>query len=79
MENEIPIFIIDKEENFAQNENGLDYSKLVEVFKAEVYVFDWQEDQGKIVNTGERVQSEGSCSNFEFEPIIERAKDALEK
>lgn len=72
----IPIKIIETEENF-ENQNGeLNYKELNEVFRATIYVFDWENDESKIERTGKRILSEGSCSTFDYEPTIERAKKA---
>lgn len=77
-----PIKIIETEENWIYIDESLkiDYNKgLNEVFKATIYVFDWENDDSKIKQTGERVMSEGTCSTFDYEPIIERAKKAILK
>lgn len=73
LENEMPIKIIEIEENFAHINNKLNYNKLNEVFKVEFYVFDWENADCKIYTTGKRVMSEGELL-FEYEPLIERAK-----
>ncbi len=73
LENEMPIKIIETEENFVHINNELNYNKLNEVFKVEFYVFDWENDDCKIYTTGKRVMSEGELL-FEYEPLIERAK-----
>jgi hypothetical protein len=75
----IPIKIIDSEENFAMNEDGtgLDYTKLTTVFKAEIYIFDWENAISKSVLTGKRNLSEGTCGIFEYEGLIDKAKDLL--
>ncbi|WP_405384092.1 hypothetical protein [Maribacter sp. LLG6340-A2] len=76
LENGIPIKIIETEENFEKTNDGLNYSKLEEVFKAIIYVFDWENDESKIIRKGERFYTEGNCSTFDFEPVIERAEKA---
>lgn len=76
MDNGEPIKIIETEENFRRTNNGMEYDELNEVFKAEIYVFDWEMDNSKIILTGKRFMSEGSCSTYDYEPIIERAKKA---
>jgi hypothetical protein len=76
----VPIKIIDKEENWFYIDDSLkiDYSKgLKEVFKATIYVFDWESDDAKIEQVGERVMSEGTCSTFDYEPIVKSAKKAI--
>ena len=75
--NGTPIKIIDSEGNFALKEDGkgLDYTKLNEVFKAEIYIFDWEKDSNKTIITGKRNQSEGTCGIFEYEGLIDKAKD----
>ncbi|MFD2561163.1 hypothetical protein [Aquimarina rubra] len=78
--NGIPIKVIETEENFGQTDDGLNYSKLDQVFKQEFFVFNWGMGEGKYKKTGKRVMSEGGCSHFEnYEPIIERAKKAIKK
>ncbi len=67
----VPIKIIDTEENF-----GYDKSELNEVFKGTIYVFEWENDNSKIERIGKRVLSEGSCSTFDHEPVLERAEKA---
>lgn len=76
LENGTPIKIIETEENFGQKNGELNYTELNEVFKATVYIFDWENDESKIERIGKRVLSEGNCSTFDYEPIIERAKKA---
>lgn len=77
LNNGIPIKIIEIEENFSQKNGELNYKELNEVFRVTIYVFDWENDQSTIQRIGERIFSEGSCSTFEYEPIIERAKKAI--
>ena len=72
----LPIKIIETEENFELKNDELDYGKLNEVFKATIHVYDWENDENKIEQVGKRVMSEGTCSNFDYEPIIERAVKA---
>mgnify|MGYP003676888110 CR=1 FL=1 len=79
LDNGEPIKIIETEENFRRSDQGMEYDELNQVFKAEVYVIDWENDKSKIVRTGERNFSEGNCSTFDYEPIIERAKKAVEQ
>ncbi|WP_304016939.1 hypothetical protein [Nonlabens dokdonensis] len=76
LQNEIPIKIIETEENFGHKNGEINYTELNEVFRANIYIFDWENDDGKIERIGKRVLSEGSCSTFDYEPIIERAKKA---
>ena len=72
----LPIKIIETEENFGRKKGELNYTELNEVFKATIYVFDWENDESKIERIGKRVLSEGNCSTFDYEPIIERAEKA---
>tara|TARA_R110000823_G_C15804069_1_gene487485 strand:+ start:350 stop:853 length:504 start_codon:yes stop_codon:yes gene_type:complete len=76
LSNGLPIKIIETEENFGHKNDELDYGKLNEVFKATIHVYDWENDESKIERVGKRVMSEGDCSNFDYEPIIERAEKA---
>ena len=76
LSNGLPIKIIETEENFGLKNDELDYGKLNEVFKATIHVYDWENDESKIEQVGKRVMSEGTCSNFDYEPIIERAVKA---
>ena len=76
LSNGLPIKIIETEENFGRKNDELDYGKLNEVFKATIHVYDWENDESKIERIGKRVMSEGGCSNFDYEPIIERAQKA---
>ncbi|GAA4277309.1 hypothetical protein [Aquimarina mytili] len=77
--NGIPIKVIETEENFEQTGDGLNYSKLNQVFKQELFVFNWKMGEGKYKKNGKRVMSEGGCSHFDYEPIIELAEKALTK
>ena len=72
-----PIKIIETEENFRLTNQGVVYNELNEVFRAEIYVFDWENDKSEIKRIGKRNMSEGNCSNFDYEPIFERAKKAI--
>ena len=76
LNNGIPIKIIETEENFGHKNGELNYKELNEVFRANIYVFNWENDEGKVERIGKRVLSEGSCSTFDYEPTIERAKKA---
>lgn len=77
LESGIPIKIIETEENFRRTNQGMQYDELNEVFRAEISIFNWEMDESKIVRTGKRFMSEGSCSTFDYEPIIERAEKAI--
>src|SRR5690606_15192058 len=79
LESGLPIKIIETEENFGQKNSELNYNELNEVFKATIYVFDWENDESKIERIGKRVLSEGNCSTFDFEPVLERVKKATSK
>ncbi|MEP0457197.1 hypothetical protein [Nonlabens sp.] len=76
LEGGLPIKIIETEENFGEKNGELNYNQLNEVFRANIHIFDWESDDGKIERIGKRVLSEGSCSTFDYEPIIERAEKA---
>ena len=79
LSNGVPIKIIETEQNFERKDNGLDYGKLNEVFRAVIHAYDWENDDGKIERIGKRVMSEGSCAFFDYEPIVERAEKATSK
>jgi hypothetical protein len=76
LNNGIPIKIIETEENLGHDNGELNYKELNEVFRATIYVFEWENNDGKIERSGKRVMSEGSCTFFDYEPIIERAEKA---
>ncbi|QJP35418.1 hypothetical protein F0365_13925 [Nonlabens sp. Ci31] len=77
LNNGLPIQIIETEENFGHENGELNYKELNEVFRATIYVFDWDNDESEIERIGKRVLSEGSCSTFDYEPTIERAKKTI--
>ena len=77
LENGIPIKIIEIEKNFEQTKDGLDYSNPIKVFDAIIYVFDWENDESKIIKNGKRTYTEGNCSSFDYEPLIENAKNSI--
>jgi hypothetical protein len=77
LNNWIPIKIIETEENFGQENGELNDKDLNEIFRANIYIYDWENDESKIQRIGKRVLSEGSCSTFDYEPTIERAKKAI--
>lgn len=70
-----PVLIIYREENFAWNKDstGWDYKSLHQVFESKMYVFDWENEEGKTFNTGSRVFSDDVCSVGEFELMIENS------
>lgn len=74
-----PIKIIDREENFKikDDQSGLDYTKLNQVFEASIYVVNWDKDDSKILRKGERKFSEGVCSNLDYEPLVDRVKKLI--
>ena len=76
-ENEVPIKVIEIEENFKQVKDGLDDSNSIEVFKAIIYVFDWDNDKSKIIKKGKRIFTEGSCATFDYEPLIDNTKNSI--
>ena len=78
LDNGEPIKIIEIEENFSLTNHEVEYDELNEVFRAVIYMFDWESDKSKIERIAERNLSEGNCSTFDYEPIIERAKKAIE-
>ena len=67
-----PIKITDREENFKWNEvqSGWDYTELNQIFQADIFIFDWEMDKNKTLMQGQRKLSEGTCSIFEYEPLI---------
>lgn len=77
LESGLPIKIVETEENFGHKNGELNYKELNEVFKATIYIFDWENDKSKIERIGKRVLSEGSCSTFDYEPILERVKKII--
>ncbi len=79
LQNGFPIKIIETEENFGYKNGELNYNEIKEVFKATIYIFDWETDDNEIKRIGKRVMSEGNCSNFDYERILERAEKALSK
>ncbi|MCB0629767.1 MAG: hypothetical protein KDD15_08545 [Lewinella sp.] len=72
IEKGMPIKIIDREENFSWNKEntGWDYSKLNEVFQADIYIFDWDKDDTRIMKKGQRRLSQNTSTVFEYEPLI---------
>lgn len=77
LDNGIPIKVIEIEESFGHEKGELNYREFNEVFRGNVYVFDWENDESKVEKTGKRVLSEGSCSTLDYEPIIERATKVM--
>ena len=74
-ENEIPIKVLETEENFGHKNGETDYNGLDEVFRVIIYVFDWENDDSRIRRIGKRIMSEGNCLvTFKYEPILKRAK-----
>jgi hypothetical protein len=80
LKNGQPIQIIDREENFKfkDDKTTFDHSKLEQVFEATIYVFNWDKDDSKVITKGKRVLSEGTCSNFEYEALIDAVKKLME-
>lgn len=74
-----PIKIIDREENYKtkDDQSGFDYTKLIEVFEASIYVINWDNDDSKILKKGERKFSEGVCSNLDYDPLIDSVNKLL--
>tara|TARA_R110000765_G_scaffold125523_1_gene223074 strand:+ start:745 stop:1425 length:681 start_codon:yes stop_codon:yes gene_type:complete len=79
VDNGSPIKIIETEENFGHDNGELNFEELNQVFKATIYVLDWENNNTKIERIGKRVLSEDSFSTFDYEPIIERARKAILK
>jgi hypothetical protein len=79
LRNGLPIKIIEREENYQvkDDQSGLDYTKLHLVFEATIYVVNWDKDDSQIVRKGARKFSEGTCSNFDYEPLIDRVKKLM--
>ncbi len=77
LESGLPIKIVETEENFGHKNGELNYKELNEVFKATIYILNWENDKSKIERIGKRVLSEGSCSTFDYEPILQRAKKTV--
>ncbi len=75
LENGVPIKIIETEENFEHTKDGLDYSKPVNVFEATLYIFDWENDESKIIRNGKRVFTKGNCYTYDYVPLIENVKN----
>lgn len=79
LDNEVPIKIIETEENFEKSNQGFNYKNIHEVFKVTIHIFNWNEGLEEIERTGKRVFTERPCSTFEYEATIERAIKAFEK
>lgn len=81
LDNEKPIKIIDREENFAWNkeESGWDYSELNLVFQEDIYVFDWNMADTDSIVKGKRNLSEETCGVFEYESLLETVSELQPK
>jgi len=77
LQNGLPIKIIETEENFERTEQGFNHKKLNEVFKVIIHVLDWEMDEDKTRQIGQRVLSEANCAAYDYISIIERAKKAI--
>ena len=79
-----PIKIIETEENYGKTNDGMDYSKTSEVFRADIYILGVEDEKDgsyfyEIERKGKRVFSDGSCELNEYYPTIKRAVKAIEK
>lgn len=77
LENNIPVKITTVEENFELENGEPNYDKSKEVFKMEIFVFNWQNDDAKVITKGNAVLSDGACSMYEYETTIENVKAKL--
>lgn len=75
------IKLIDREENFKwlEDQTGWDYSQMSQAFQADIYIFDWEMNSNKAIKKGKRNLSQGPCSVFEYEPLIELAQELIKK
>lgn len=78
LQDDLPIKIIETEENFGFQDGEINYTELFEVYSAEIYVYDWEMDDSEIVQKGKRNLSDGTCSMYEYESVIELAKKTME-
>ncbi|AGC78426.1 intein [Nonlabens dokdonensis] len=78
LEKGVPIKIEEIEENFGRTEQGMNYKELNEVFRVDIYVYDWEMDESKIERKGKRVMTETPCSTFDYEPTLKRALKAVD-
>ena len=60
-----------------EKDTGLIYTELKTVFSANIYIFDWENAMSESVLKGKRNQSEGTCGIFEYEGLIDKAKNLL--
>lgn len=74
----IPIKIVEIEENFGHANQEINCQELHEVFRVDIYVYDWEMCESKIERKGKRVMTETPCSTFEYEPIMIRAFKAAQ-
>jgi hypothetical protein len=76
-----PIKVIDTEENFKlkADQSAFDYTKLVKVFEAAIYIFDWDLDRSETKIEGKRILSDGTCATFEYDAKIDVVKELLRK
>lgn len=79
LDNEVPIKIIETEENFEKSNHGFNYKNIHEVFKVTIHIFNWNQGLEEIERTGKRVFTERPCSTFEYEATIERAIKAIKE
>lgn len=79
LENDIPVKITTTEENFTVENGELNFDKGKEVFKMEIFVFDWENDEAEVKRTGNPVLSDGACSMYEYETTINNVKAKLKE
>lgn len=79
LKNELPIKIIETEENFKSDKGELDYSTLENAHIAIIYIHNWKKNKTEIEYIGERLINQGDHSTHKYEAILELAKKAIAK
>ena len=79
LENDVPIKILEKEENFTwiENTSSWDYSTLNTVYKSEVYILDWAQNTAEFVEVGKRVFTSESYDLTAYEPLLELSTELM--
>ena len=80
LQDSIPIYITEKEENFQREQDSIQYGgPLIVVYEVKLFILDWSNDRSGKVETGTRIISEGTCSSYEYEQMMEEAMNLIKR
>ena len=79
LKNNVPMKIIEIEENFSQTSNGLNYHNLNKVYETTHYILNWKQNKSITKTKGKRRFSVPKKSVHDYNTLVEKVQRAIGK